>query len=99
MAVWVVGRDAGGRHGHTCHVGAGVREVVFGVGLGLLVLGLVLVGVRAGERAKGGLRGAGGGVDVGLTGVGWLVRDVPSVKEGRYVTHLEGGGVLVGHLG
>lgn len=48
LAVGVVGGDAGGREAHAADGGTGVREVVFGIGLGLLLIGLLL-----GKRVSG----------------------------------------------
>lgn len=49
LAVWVVGSDAGAGDADTADGGTGVREVVLGIGGGLLVLCLGLVDVVAGE--------------------------------------------------
>lgn len=52
-AVGVVLCDALGADGEAADVGAGVRDVLAGFGFGFLLLGLVLVGLAAGEGSEG----------------------------------------------
>lgn len=95
LPVLVVGRDARGGDRDAADGAAGVREGVFGFGLALLLVGLLLVGRVAGDGAEGGGGGAGGLGGSGVLVVGEGGRGV----EWTYLVHvgLQGGGVLVRH--